>query len=181
MNETVARLTTIVTDFDARVQAAPVGSWSNASPCEEWTARDVVAHVIGSSRRITAGLTGTEAVELGADDEIVTAWNSTRDGLMSAVNSADLSTVMPGPFGPMPAEQIIGRLMCTDMLVHTWDLARAVGGDERLNAEAVTGAYSGMKPMDAMIRRPGAFGDKVDAPSGGDEQAEFLSFLGRRV
>jgi uncharacterized protein (TIGR03086 family) len=81
----------------------------------------------------------------------------------------------------MPAEQMIGRLTCTDVLVHTWDLARAVGGDETLDADAVAGAFSGLKPMDAMIRMPGVFGPKVDAPSDADEQTEFLTFLGRTV
>jgi uncharacterized protein (TIGR03086 family) len=181
MNDTVSRLTNIIADFDARVQAAPPGSWSNASPCGAWTARDVVAHIIGNARGMTAQITGSEKIELTADEDVVAAWNSTRDGLLHAVNTGDLSKEVAGPFGPMPAEQVIGRLMCTDMLVHTWDLARAVGGDERLNAEAVTGAYSGLKPMDAMIRRPGAFGAKLEVPDGADEQTEFLLFLGRQV
>jgi uncharacterized protein (TIGR03086 family) len=71
--------------------------------------------------------------------------------------------------------------MCTDVLVHTWDLARAVGGDEQLDADAVAAAYSGLKPMDAMIRQPGVFGPKVDTPAGADVQTEFLNFLGRTV
>ena len=63
--------------------------------------------------------------------------------------------------------------------MHTWDLARAVGGDEKLDANAVTQAYSGMKPMDAMIRQPGIFGPKVEPAADADEQEQFLNFLGR--
>ncbi|CAB4600988.1 unannotated protein [freshwater metagenome] len=81
----------------------------------------------------------------------------------------------------MPAEQILGRLVATDVLVHTWALARAVGGDETLPVDAVEGAYSGLKPMDAMIRQPGVFGPKVEPPAGADLQTEFLCFLGRQV
>ena len=81
--------------------------------------------------------------------------------------------------GDMPASQIIGRFLASDVLVHTWDLARAVGGDERLDATAVTQAYSGLKPMDAMIRQPGVFGPKVEPAADADEQEEFLNFLGR--
>jgi hypothetical protein len=81
----------------------------------------------------------------------------------------------------MPAEQLIGRMISSDVLIHTWDLARAVGGDERLDADAVTGTYSGLKPMDAMIRMPGVFGPKVTPPEGADEQTELLCFLGRQV
>jgi hypothetical protein len=56
-----------------------------------------------------------------------------------------------------------------------------VGGDERLDQDAVAHGYEGIKPMDAMLRRPGAFGPKVDPPVGADLQTEFLSFLGRTV
>ena len=81
----------------------------------------------------------------------------------------------------MPAEQLIGRLIATDVLVHTWDLARAVGGDESLPTDIVEGAYSGLKPMDAMLRQPGVFGPKVEVPAGADVQTEFLGFVGRRA
>ena len=81
----------------------------------------------------------------------------------------------------MPLEQMVGRIMCSDVLVHTWDLARATGQDETLNAEAVEGTFSGLKPMDAMIRQPGIFGPKLESPEGADLQTQMLCFLGRAV
>jgi hypothetical protein len=81
----------------------------------------------------------------------------------------------------MPTAMFVGRILSSDILVHTWDLARAVGGDEQLDADAVTQAYSGLKPMDAMIRQPGIFGPKVEPAAGAGEQEEFLNFLGRTV
>lgn len=178
--DVIARLTHLVGQFDARVQAAPATAWANPAPCEGWTATDVVEHVAGSANRMSAGLTGTEPAMFDKSD-VVASWNGTRDRLLSTVASADLSQTVEGPFGPQPAEQVIGRLMCTDVLVHTWDLARAVGGDEQLDADAVAAAYSGLKPMDAMIRMPGVFGPKIDTAAGADLQTEFLNFLGRAV
>jgi uncharacterized protein (TIGR03086 family) len=179
--QVVARLTSLVTQFDARVQAAPADSWSNQSPCSEWTARGVVAHCVGNARRITAGLTGGAPVDLADDEDIVSAWNSTRTDFLATVSTADLSTEMPSPMGPMKAEDMLGRFICNDFLVHTWDLARATGGDEKLDQDAVAGAYAGLKPMDEMLRGRGVFGDKVETPAGADVQTEFLSFLGRQV
>ncbi|MEI8239924.1 MAG: TIGR03086 family metal-binding protein [Actinomycetota bacterium] len=178
--EVIDRLHRLVADFDARVAATPADAWNNAAPCDGWTATDVVEHVAGSANRMTAGLTGTEPAEFDKSQPVA-SWNGARDGLFAAVATADLSTNVNGPFGPMPAEQVIGRLMCTDVLVHTWDLARAVGGDEHIDQDAIAQAYSGLKPMDAMIRRPGFFGARVEAPAGSDLQTEFLSFLGRTV
>ncbi len=178
--EVIARYTQLVNGFDARVQAAPADAWGNPAPCDGWTAADVVGHVVAGMNGIVAGLTGSAAVEADAADP-VGSWNAARDAALATVATADLSTNVQGPFGPMPAEQAIGRLMCTDILVHTWDLARAVGGDEQLDADAVAGAYSGLKPMDAMIRMPGVFGPKIEAAEGDDAQTEFLKFLGRQV
>jgi uncharacterized protein (TIGR03086 family) len=179
-NDVIDRLSGLIAAFDARVHATPADRWANPAPCEGWTATDVVAHVAEGCAKLTAGLTGDAPAAFDPADP-VGSWNAARDAVLAAVRSADLSTPIPGPMGPMPAEQLVGRFMATDVLVHTWDLARAVGGDERLDEAAVAGAYSGLKPMDAMIRRPGVFGPKVEAPEGADLQTEFLSFLGRQV
>jgi uncharacterized protein (TIGR03086 family) len=179
--EVISRLTNLVNGFDARVQSASADSWTNQSPCSEWTARGVVEHVLGNARRITAGLTGSAPATLSDDEDIVTAWNSTRTAFLDTVSTADLSTEMPGPMGPMRADDMLGRFICNDFLVHTWDLARATGGDEQLDADAVAGVYAGLKPMDAMLRGRGVFGDKLEAPAGADLQTEYLMFLGRQV
>jgi uncharacterized protein (TIGR03086 family) len=180
-NEVIDRVTVLVNGFDARVHAASADSWSNAAPCDGWTARDVVVHVGNNLLRLGAGLQGQPPREITADEDIVAAWDEAKSTFFTGVGTGDLSTALPGPFGPMPAEQMIGRFVSTDVLVHTWDLARATGGDEQLPVEMVTAAYSGLKPMDAMIRQPGVFGPKVDAPEGADVQTEFLCFLGRQV
>ena len=179
--EVINRISALVGDFDARVQSTSADRWATQSPCAGWTARDVVAHVGNNLNRISAGLSGGAPQEIGADDDIASAWAESRDSFLTTLPTADLSTSMPTPMGPMPAEQFIGRIISTDVLVHTWDLARAVGADESLDATAVEGAYSGMKPMDAMIRQPGIFGPKVESAPGCSLQTEFLNFLGRTV
>jgi uncharacterized protein (TIGR03086 family) len=178
--EIIDRYTTLVNAFDARVQAAPADSWSNPAPCENWTAADVVAHIATGMNGLSAGLTGGEPASVDASDPVAT-WTAARDRTLAAISSADLSGNVNGPFGPMPAEQVIGRFMSTDILVHSWDLARAVGGDEALDQDTVAAAYSGLKPMDAMLRQPGVFGPKIEPAEGDDLQTEFLKFLGRAV
>jgi uncharacterized protein (TIGR03086 family) len=179
--ETIDRITSLINDFDARVKAAGTDKWGNQAPCEEWKARDVVAHVASNLNRVTAGLKGQEPRPIGDDEDIVSAWNTSKEGLLSALPGGDLSTVMQTPLGEMPAEQFIGRIIATDVLVHTWDLARATGGDEKLDQSAVEASYSGLKPMDAMIRMRGVFGPRIDAPEGADVQTQFLNFTGRKV
>jgi uncharacterized protein (TIGR03086 family) len=181
MSEATDRMNKMIDGFDARVQAAPAGSWSNQSPCADWKARDVVVHVANNYLTQTNGLLGTDHAMVGDDEDIVTAWNRARDGFRGALANGDMSKTLTTPMGPMPAEMFIGRLVAMDTMVHTWDLARAVGGDERLDEDDVAHAYEGIKPMDAMIRMPGVFGPKVESAPDADLQTQFLNFLGRTV
>jgi uncharacterized protein (TIGR03086 family) len=181
MSEAVERYQGLAEQFGARVEATPDDKWSAQAPCEEWKARDVVAHIVDGQRRIVAGLRGAELVAMGADEDPKRAFRESNAALAEALEEPGaLAKEVPGPMGNMAVELFLGRILASDVLVHTWDLARAVGGDERLDADAVAHAYEGLKPMDAMLRRPGVFGPKVEPPADADLQTEFLCFLGRR-
>lgn len=141
-------------------------------------ARDVVAHVVNGERMMVLG--ESEPLPEGAD--LKAAWRETRQRVEAmAADPAKMAETVQSPMGEMPREQLIGNLVTMDLLVHTWDLARAVGADESLHAQAVADAYETLKPIDAMIRMPGVFGPKITAPAGADLQTEFLNFLGRKV
>jgi uncharacterized protein (TIGR03086 family) len=67
-----------------------------------------------------------------------------------------------------------------DVLVHTWDLARATGQDETLEPSEVAGMLTGMEPMDAAIRGSGQFGPRVPVPDDADVQTKLIAFTGRQ-
>lgn len=95
-------------------------------------------------------------------------------------DQARASTVVGGMFGEQPWEQVVSRLLCADTLIHTWDLARATGQDDRLDDAAVAAATEFLPPLDDAIRRPEGFGPKIEAPQGADAQTTLLAFVGRR-
>jgi uncharacterized protein (TIGR03086 family) len=168
--------------FDAAVKVVSPDQWQAQTPCEQWTARDVVAHVVEGHRGVIAAVRGGESKPLADDEDPRQAWEQATQALDEITGDPDvLSKEVDGPTGPMAAGQIIGRFVTMDVLVHTWDLARAVGADDRLPEDAVSEAYEGLKPMDDMIRQPRVFGPKLDPPPGADLQTEFLYFLGRRA
>ena len=45
MSDIQERFERITGQFTERVRAVPPGGWENSSPCEGWTARDVVRHL----------------------------------------------------------------------------------------------------------------------------------------
>jgi uncharacterized protein (TIGR03086 family) len=182
MSDVLDRYRMMADDFGARVNAVPEGAWDNQSPCSEWKARDIVAHLANNGRRLTALAKGQEPPEPVADEDPVAGWAESRAMMEAVLADPDTSSAnVASPMGPMPLETLVGRFVCTDILVHTWDLARATGLDETINAEAAAAAYKGLQPMDAMIRQPGFFGPKVDCPADADVQTQLLTFLGRQV
>jgi len=182
MSEVIERYQGLADQFGERVEATPDDKWTAEAPCEGWVARDVVAHVVGSLRNITAAVNGGEAAPMGDDEDPKEAWRTAYAEAKAALaEEGALDKQVPSPMGPMPLNMMLGRLLANDVLVHTWDLARAVGGDERLDQDAVAHAFEGLKPLDAMLRQPGVFGEKVEPPEGADLQTQFLCFLGRRV
>lgn len=181
MSEVIERYQGLAEQFGARVEATPDDEWDADTPCSEWKARDVVAHVVGSQRALAAAIEGGAPEDLPADADPKQAWRESMPRLMAALQTPGaLEKLVPGPMGEMPIEFMLGRFLSNDVLVHTWDLARAVGGDERLDQDAVGHAFEGLKKVDAMLRQPGMFGAKVEPPEGADLQTEFLCFLGRR-
>ena len=89
------------------------------------------------------------------------------------------SKTVEGPFGEQTLETLVGNLLCADLLIHTWDLARATGQNDRLDAVAAEKALEFLLPLDERIRRPGAFAPKMDPPAGADAQARLLAFTDR--
>ena len=49
MSEIADRYRKRAAGLNERVEAVPADQWGSQSPCEDWTARDVVRHVVDTS------------------------------------------------------------------------------------------------------------------------------------
>jgi uncharacterized protein (TIGR03086 family) len=108
-------------------------------------------------------------------------WAALRDGVLEALDHQGvLQRVVPSPFGPMPLDTLIGILM-VDTLVHSWDLARATGADERLDPALVERAHAALAHLGDGIRGPGMFDPVVTADDAASAQEHFIAFTGRRA
>jgi uncharacterized protein (TIGR03086 family) len=196
MSETAERYRLLSGGLLARIQATPADYWDAPSPCAGWTARDVVAHVINGHRGILAMAAGTRpaaadgvgicamadapAVEAGAD--LGLAFGRCRDNMTAMLGDpAQASRRLPGgPLGPVPVEQAVDVIGSLELLVHTWDLARATSGDERLDPELVIRTYRALLPHYGALQATGAFRPSIPAPAETDPQTAFLNFAGRQ-
>ena len=180
-SEVSERYRTIADGFAARVDGVSPDQWSAPTPCAEWVARALLEHIVSVHRMALAGLAGAQPAQPGPDDDLVAAWRAdsaeVADALADPVRAGRVITA--GPFGDQPFEQMVSTLLCTDTLVHIWDLARATGQDERLDPTAVSRSMEFLAPMDQVMRRPGGFAAKIESPAGADDQTRLLNFCGR--
>jgi uncharacterized protein (TIGR03086 family) len=173
----------LASEMAERIAAVPDDGWAAPTPCEGWTARDLVRHVV-ETPAIFFGMVDEPAPSGGpsVDDDPVGAFGHVRDAVQAALDDpAVADRTYDGAFGRNTFAGGVGQFICADLVVHSWDLARATGQDERLDPDEVRALYEGMLPMDEAMRGPGAFGPKVDPPPDADEQTRLLCFLGRRV
>jgi hypothetical protein len=61
-----------------------------------------------------------------------------------------------------------------------WDLARATGLDDPLDANEVHRFVESVEPMNAMLRESGHYGPRVMVPDDADEQTRLIAFVGRQ-
>jgi len=182
MSEIASRYGTIAAGFTARLAAVAPDQWSTQTPCTDWTVRDLVAHVVGTQRGVIARLDGTEPVDVDPNGDLASQWQAATSAVAEALRDpARAGKIVGGMFGEQSFESLVGRLVCTDVLVHTWDLARATGQDKRLDADAVVSSQTFLTSIDEAIRAPGGFAVKITPPPHADDQTRFLNFCGRAV
>jgi uncharacterized protein (TIGR03086 family) len=155
--------------------------WARPTPCEGWTARDVVNHVmeihVVVAHRLGEEVEGPKPAEA---DEIAGGWRAARDAALRALaHDGALDRLISVPNGGEMAAGRFVNVITTDVLVHTWDIARAVGADERLDPDLVERAHKAAIPMDALIRSSGMFGPRIEIGDDADPQSKMLAFFGR--
>lgn len=78
-----------------------------------------------------------------------------------------------------PLDQAVDRFYTADVFMHTWDLARASGQEERLDPGRCAQLLDGMLPLDDVLRMSGQYGPRVEVPETADVQTRLLAFIGR--
>lgn len=183
MSDVATRYDRIARTFTERVGAVPAGGWERPAPCKGWVARDVVRHLTEwlPAFFFSSGTWATQAPAIpSVDDDPVAAWAAVDAAIRSALADPELATsVRDTPMGAVSFEDAIDMICTSDVFLHTWDLCRATGQDERLDPVEVHRLLLGMEPMDEVLRGSGHYGPRVPVPEDADEQTRLLAFIGR--
>jgi uncharacterized protein (TIGR03086 family) len=167
-------------EFARVIADVPVDRWSRMSPCPEWTALDVVRHVV-DSQGMFLGFVG-DAMPPGpsVDDDVVGAFLHATGTIQQHLDDPERSArTFEGLMGTQTFAQAVDRFLSFDLVVHRWDVARATGGDERIDPVDVDALQRSAEGMGDAMRGPGAFGAEVAVSDDADAQDRLLAFLGR--
>jgi uncharacterized protein (TIGR03086 family) len=149
----------IAEGFTARVEGAK--DWDAPAPVAGWAARDVVRHLVEWLPGLLSSGAGVELPKgPSADADPVAAWQVHCTAVQALLDDPGTpQRILSNPhLGEVPLDQAIDRFYTSDVFMHTWDLARATGQDDRLDAEFSAMLLGGMEPMDAILRSSGQYG-----------------------
>jgi uncharacterized protein (TIGR03086 family) len=133
MTDPLRPLATALEGAAQLVSAVRDEQWDLPTPCEQWSVRQLVNHVVGGNRLFTRVLSGEPLPEqLGRrahedllGDEPAAAFRTSADDLLAAFRGPGvLERAHTVPAGTLPGPAVV-HLRIVEILVHGWDLATA--------------------------------------------------------
>ena len=177
-----------VGEFGARVSEIGDGQWEAATPDTEWNVRDLVSHVVSEDLWAPPLFAGSTISEVGDrfDGDVLGpdprgAWQAASVQALAAADAPGaMDRTVHLSFGDFPGREY-GLQLFADHLIHAWDLARAIGADERLDPALVDGCTTWFAALEDAYRSAGAIAGRPPVPDGADAQIRLLAMFGRRV
>jgi uncharacterized protein (TIGR03086 family) len=174
-------------EFERRLALVGGDDWDRPTPCDEWTVRDLVNHVIGGCVRYTMLLQGAAAAELLptrtqdhiGGDAMASYRARTAEVRAAFMEPGALQRTGHHPSGDRSGAGLL-EMRITDCAIHAWDLARALGADEQLDASLVQTRWELMSKVAGSFAGTTYFAAPVDPGPDAPIQARLLALVGRR-
>jgi uncharacterized protein (TIGR03086 family) len=172
--------------FGKHVHAVPDDRWSAPTPCTEWDVRALVNHLVYENRWVPPLLAGATIAEVGdrfegdlLGDDPRAAWDdSAREAVAAMGEDGAMERTVHLSFGDCPGREYAMQILA-DTVVHGWDLARAIGADDRMDPELVEACASWFASVEDAYRAGGAIAERPQVPVGADAQTRLLAMFGR--
>ncbi|MFG2648662.1 TIGR03086 family metal-binding protein [Streptomyces sp. NPDC048436] len=175
--------------FTERVHTVRADQWDAPTPCTDWTVHDLVNHLTTEQLWVPSLVRDGATIDSVGDSfdgdmlgpDPVTSWDTASAAAREAFGEPGaLDRTVHLSSGDSGADFYCGQ-MITDLVVHAWDLSRAIGADEKLPDDLVAFSVREIKPYAADLAKSGLFAPAVEPPKDADAQTELLSLLGREV
>ena len=164
--------------FTELVESASADDWARSSPVAEWTALDIVKHLVEWSRGLLRGA-GIELPVRDVEADPLAAWKRPGSDIQAVLDDP-AGRVLSNPHtGDKPVDEAIDQFYTGDVWMHSWDLAKALGREPDLGQERCSAALAAMEPMEQLLRDSGQFGPAVPVGHHASPQEKLIAFIGR--
>jgi uncharacterized protein (TIGR03086 family) len=169
------------------VDAVPAGGWGVPTPCPEWSARQLLGHLIDGQRQVLAmatgngprpPVTGPAALESLGGSDPATAWLEVHQHAARALSGIAPDASVATPLGAQTADELLG-IALIEPVVHAWDLATATGQAPRLDSDAVRALLPGVLALGDQLQATGMYRAPIRMPHDAPPQDQLLAALGR--
>lgn len=159
---------------------AATTDWSAASPCEGWTAADVVDHVIDTERDFLA----RHEIDAGPrpSGSPAQAWAEHLAAVRPlATDDAILAREFDGVFGRATIGATLDAFYGFDLVVHGWDLGTSNGRPTTFTEADMDAMEAAFEGFGDHAYDDGVFRTPVEVPHDADRQTRLLARMGRRA
>jgi uncharacterized protein (TIGR03086 family) len=177
--------------FRQRLVEVERDDWARPTPCDEWSVRDLVNHVVGGNVRYVMILAGepADAVRRTSEQDWLGSdpLRSFDDAFARVTESFSVSGILEAAvrhpkLGTMTADQL-RVLRVNELTAHAWDLARAIDSDDRLDEQVVSWLLERLEEIEPLrstvaASRRNEPGPAEDRPAA-SPQGSLLRLLGR--
>lgn len=168
-------------EFGTRLSA--VTDWDAPTPDTEWSVRDLVSHVIEEQRWIPYLLAGRTAEQAQREvaplrQDLVEEWRLYSFAASEAWDAADPDALVNLSDDWVRVRDYL-REQVSDVAIHSWDLARAVGAPEELDPELVQAVWTVFEPQKETLAASGLYAPPVPLPDDAPLQSRLLAVTGR--
>jgi len=185
-------MTTVINALDdAYAHAAKViagvdaGEFALPTPCSGWDVRATLDHLIGASWMFTlvnqGETVGEDAGRIGDENPVTALTNAAQANVASWRTPGAFDGDRTFPFGTFPAAAA-AMMNLSEVVVHTWDIATALGTDATIDPAAAEMVYAFYQPLSLdQYRAHGAFGAEVRVDADASPADRLLALLGRHA
>ena len=182
MSQNKRNFTRAIYVFDAVVHRVPNDKWDSQSPCDGWTAKDLLRHQCGVLQAMAATLQSGETVPpepIESADNPVAAWTQTRDSVLAELDEPGiLDREGKFWFGPMSVDQWI-QVVQWDPMTHAWEIASAVGIAAHIPDDLASVSHEVLSGMRETLHKWGLISDEVAIAQDASASDKFLALIGR--
>lgn len=166
-----------IRQFGQRVGLVREQQWDLSTPDPQWTVADLVDHVTAGQLAVAAAL-GTASPDDQPTDRPA-RWATASSAALAAFGTVDdWTATIDGPDGPVPAGELLWRA-ATELAVHTWDLARAIGAPDELPNDLLAHVLDHVREHGDRWFTPDRYAPAIPVPGCTEDLIELLARAGR--